>query len=85
MYEIYFYSDKKHGYVYMCTWILRFALVDICGVNLHLDVLRLALMLILATSLNIYWLVEQPEGSKDVLMRHPRMDFFSNCVAWVAW
>lgn len=42
-------------------------------------------MLILSTALNIYWLVEQPEGSKDVIMRHPRLDFFSNCIAWVAW
>ena len=42
-------------------------------------------MLILSTALNIFWLVEQPEGSKDVLMRHPRLDFFTNCISWVAW
>ena len=40
-------------------------------------------MLILSTALNCIWLLEQPEGSKDVFMRHPRLDLFSNCISWV--
>ena len=46
---------------------------------------RLALMLILSLALNCAWIVEQPEGSKDVIMRRPRLDFFSNCISWAPW
>lgn len=39
-------------------------------------------MLLLSSALNCTWLVEQPEGSKDVFWRHPRLDWVSNVVTW---
>ena len=52
--------------------------------------LRLVLLLYVTTARHCFYVLEQPEGSKDVLFRHPRLDHWSNVVAyvtrfWVEW
>ena len=37
---------------------------------------RLALILMVAEACHCVWIVEQPEGSMDVLPYHPRLDHF---------
>lgn len=44
---------------------------------------RSTLILFISTALHCQWLIEQPDGSKDVLFRHYRLDYFSNVIAWV--
>lgn len=51
--------------------------------NGSLMIARVALLLFLCAAQHIVWLVEQPEGSSDVLFRHPRLDYFSNVISWV--
>lgn len=45
---------------------------------------RVSLLILVSTALHCHWLLEQPEGSKDVIFRHPRLDFLSNAVVWAA-
>ena len=47
--------------------------------------LRLACILFVSTAAHIHFVIEQPEGSKDVLFHHPRLDYWSNCVGLVSW
>ena len=41
-------------------------------------IVRCVLILILAESMHLVWVLEQPHGSSDVLWLHPRMSWFSN-------
>ena len=43
---------------------------------------RLALILMVAEACHCVWIVEQPEGSMDVLPYHPRLDHFWNEVVY---
>ena len=44
-----------------------------------------ALLLFISTARHCLWLMEQPEGSKDTIYRHPRMDYMSNAILWAFW
>ena len=46
---------------------------------------RLVLIFMVAECSHCTWILEQPQGSQDVLPYHNRLDWFFNTVAYVAW
>lgn len=66
-------------------WVSRGSMMiaRLPGPMMRMCSLRVALLLYVTTARHCLYIIEQPEGSKDVLFRHPRLDHWSNMVAYV--